>query len=155
MTEYQQQVLKAALDYYDRGSCVIPLKYGSKIASIPWRKYQEERPTREQVEKWFSDGQDHNIGIICGKVSGGLVVLVFNIEADLDTFLKAMPQLEDYKPYIVKTFRGYHLYTLPTEVPVSRIYDGGRFEIKSDGTYVVAPPSLHPEGVNYEWVKPE
>lgn len=152
LSKYQENVLKAALSYHDRGWCAIPIRHKEKAAEIPWRARQEERPEREQVEEWFSDGKNHNIGIVCGKVSGNLVVLVFNEKGDYQPFAKQNPVFGLCD--VVETYRGYHIYIhlMMTSV-TSHIYAGGRFEIKSDGTYVVAPPSLHPEGVHYKWLK--
>lgn len=152
MSNYQQEALKAALEYYDRGWCVIPLRYGSKRAEVVWRVYREKRPSREQVEQWFGDGKDHNIGIITGHISGGLVVLVFNEEGDFKKFFKGDNILK--KTPVVKTPRGYHVYLTTSERVKSHIYGGGRFEIKGEGTYVVAPPSLHPKEVHYYEVNP-
>jgi hypothetical protein len=152
LDEYQQKALEAALSYHDRGWAVIPVKYRSKVAEGDWKRYQQERPSREQVEQWFGDGKDHNIGIITGQISGGLVVLVFNDEEDLEKFFEGDNILE--KTLVVKTPRGYHVYLMVSEVTQSHIYGGGRFEVKGEGTYVVAPPSMHPKEVQYYEINP-
>ena len=46
-----------------------------KLPLVPWKKYQNERPTVEEVNHWFNTNPDANIGIITGAVSG-LVVLI-------------------------------------------------------------------------------
>src|SRR5829696_5442263 len=49
--------------------------------------------------------------------------------------------------------RGLHLYfrhpggELPTRIGL-----GNGLDLKGDGGYVVAPPSKHPSGANYEWI---
>jgi hypothetical protein len=134
------------------GWCVIPIKYRTKKAGIYWEQYQEKRPSREQVEAWFSDGKDHNIGIITGQVSGGLVVLVFNQEKDFGRFFEGMDILEQTP--VVRTPRGYHIYLHVEERVESHIYGKGRFEVKGEGAYVVTPPSMHPSGVEYQWITP-
>jgi hypothetical protein len=153
LSEYQQKVLEAALSYHDQGWCVIPIKYRSKEAEIKWQQYQHERPIRQQIKAWFSDGRNHNIGILTGQVSGGLVVLVFNKEGDFKKFFEGDNIVE--KTPVIKTSRGYHVYLTASERVQSHIYGGGRFEIKGEGTYVVAPPSLHPKEVHYYEVNPD
>jgi len=153
LSEYQQEVLKAALSYHDQGWAVIPIKHRSKIAEIDWKRYQHERPSREQVEQWFGNGKDRNIGILTGQISGGLVVLVFNEEGDFEKFFMGDNILE--KTPVVKTPRGYHVYLTTSERVESHIYGGGRFEVKGEGTYVIAPPSLHPKEVHYYEVNPD
>lgn len=153
LTEGQQKSIQVALSYYDRGWCVVPVKYRTKTAEVNWKQYQHERPTREQVGQWFGDGKDHNVGILTGQISGGLVVLVFNEEGDFEKFFEGdnIPE----KTLVVKTPRGYHVYLMISERVESHIYGGGRFEVKGEGTYVVAPPSLHPKEVHYYEVNPD
>lgn len=65
-----------ALTAYDAGICVIPIKSdGSKAPpkGLGWKRYQYERPSREQVEEWF--GPYQAFAVICGEVSGGLLML--------------------------------------------------------------------------------
>lgn len=69
------QTLQAALNFHDAGICVVPARTdGSKAPDGSWKQYQIERPSREQIIKWFENGHQ-GIGIICGKVSGNLEML--------------------------------------------------------------------------------
>jgi len=147
-----QPTLKSAFKYHERRFCVIPVKYGGKNAEINWKQFQTEKPGKDQIREWFGDGQKHNLGVVCGKVSGGLVVLVFNRDEDFKPFFNDIDILNQTP--VAHSKRGAHVY-LRTDDPVdSRIYPGARLEVKSDGTYVVAPPSLHPSGVHYRWLNP-
>jgi hypothetical protein len=47
----------------------------------------------------------------------------------------------------VRTGRGYHLWVRPKRTIPSQRVNG--LEVKCVGSYVVAPPSLHPNGVRY------
>lgn len=68
-------MLDIALEAYDAGICVIPVKTdGSKVAAVTWEQYQTERPTREQIVEWFTD-HHRAAAAICGPVSGGLIML--------------------------------------------------------------------------------
>lgn len=153
LSKHQQKVFEIALGYYDRGWCVIPLIYGSKRAEVAWKQYQRERPTRWQVEQWFCDCEDHNIGVITGKVSDGLVILVFNQKEDFKPFFDGDDILG--KTPVAMSRRGPHVYLKTGEAIKSHIYAGGRFEVKGEGTYVVAPPSIHPSGKQYQWLNRE
>ena len=55
---------------------------------------------------------------------------------------------------IVKTKRGYHLYFKHPGTRVrNAIKANGRYDVRGDGGYVVAPPSKHSEGY-YSWSQP-
>jgi hypothetical protein len=72
MPDPSPDMLAAALDAYDNGICVVRARTdGSKRPVGEWKKYQVDRPTREQVITWFSDGHA-GMGAICGAVSGDL-----------------------------------------------------------------------------------
>ncbi len=55
----------------------------------------------------------------------------------------------------VKTSRGVHYYFFYPEknkIKSRNKLNGADIEIKSDGGYVVAPPSVHPSGGRYEFI---
>src|ERR1035437_9995444 len=68
-------VLDFAKDYMDHGYWVIPTIRADKKPAIPWKTYQTEKPTYDDLECWFSE--DRNIAVICGAGSG-----VVGIDAD-------------------------------------------------------------------------
>ena len=69
------EILQAALDFYDAGVSVIPAKEdGSKAPITSWKQYQVTMADREQIVNWFS-GNPKGIGIITGAVSGNLEML--------------------------------------------------------------------------------
>lgn len=152
MNNAQKKTLQAALDYYDRGFCPLPISPGSKSIGGAWKQYQTERPSREQIEAWFSDGEDHNIRIICGKVSGNLIVLDFDDKSRFEDFLREFPNIEQMTP-IVKTERGYHVYLRTKEFVKSVKLP--KLDIQGEGRYIIAPPSLHPSGITYHFINPE
>jgi Bifunctional DNA primase/polymerase, N-terminal len=54
----------------------------------------------------------------------------------------------------VKTMRGWHLYFTTAEpVPCSTSRIAPKVDIKGDGGYVAAPPSIHPDGPVYTLVR--
>jgi len=69
------EILQAALDFYDAGVSVIPAKEdGSKAPITSWKQYQVTMADREQIASWFS-GAATSIGVITGAVSGNLEML--------------------------------------------------------------------------------
>jgi putative DNA primase/helicase len=62
------EILQAAIDFYDAGISVIPAKDdGTKAPIGNWAKYQVERATLEQLADWFGSGHT-GIGIVTGAV---------------------------------------------------------------------------------------
>ena len=142
-----QETLREALRYLSLGYSVFPLHNRSKLPAVKWEKYQTEKPTVEEVSKWFS--VDRNVAIVTGAISG-LVVL------DVDTSKggEHKPLLEKYPTNMVsKTGKGFHLYYIYPGWHVDNAVDFlPGVDVRADGGYVVAPPSTHPNGSKYEWL---
>jgi hypothetical protein len=90
-------------------------------------------------------------GIICGKVSE-LVVVDLDGEAAIEAFRLKFPGMME--TYAVRSGSGHglHLYYSPAYIPSTTRVVGtpfGNFELRSNGCYVVAPPSIHPSGAPY------
>src|SRR6266496_223614 len=67
--------LAAAYAWHDAGCAVIPIRAdGSKAPLVAWKAYQSSRPSRMQVDSWFTGGPP-GIGVICGAVSANLEML--------------------------------------------------------------------------------
>lgn len=80
------QVRRAAINAYKTGLCVIPPRGdGTKRPVGDWAEYQINRPSRDQMERWYpSDGSGPTgVGIVAGAVSGGVEVIDFD---DADTY---------------------------------------------------------------------
>ena len=67
------EILEWAIRYQGHGFSIIPVGKDKK-PTIPWKKYQTERATKEQVEEWFKGDNPPGIGIVTGKISGITVV---------------------------------------------------------------------------------
>ena len=146
--------LDYALEYLQKGYSVIPIIYkgktpNTKLLPNGWKEYQKRRPTVEEIKSWFSTGNS-NIAIITGKISGIVVVDVDSYEAY--QWCKAQ---FDVDTLTVRTSRGYHLYyRYPenSEIKNSVHINGMEIDIRADGGYVVAPPSIHESGHQYRWL---
>jgi len=157
-------VLQMARQYLEKGLSVIPLKPRGKEPLIPWKQYQERLPTEEELEKWFGSGKEANVGIVTGRVSRNLVVIDFDSEDKFKGFVERLKsarkglQIAISNTWIVKTGKGYHIYLrLPNAelVPRTKVRLAEGIDLKAEGGYVVAPPSVHPSGKRYEFVKVE
>lgn len=54
--------------------------------------------------------------------------------------------------WVSQTGRGFHLWFLTGE-ETGTIKLGPKLDLKGDGGYVAAPPSLHPDGHRYKWLR--
>jgi hypothetical protein len=145
----ENPLLKQALNYYRLGWAIIPVPYKSKKATIRWKQYQLVRPDVEQLEKWFSRG-NANIAVICGEVSSGLACRDFDNMDEYNRWVKKYPDLAKILP-TVKTSKGMHVYF---EGYIKGIKQVAKGELRGSGGYCLLPPSIHPDGTNYEWYNP-
>ena len=131
---------------FDLGFSVIPLKSRSKQPLGLWKQYQSRRADRETIERW-ADDVDRNVGIVTGQVSN-LVVLDFDDkEAEAEAKRRGLPVTTT-----IKTHRGRHYYFKHPQRPIRKPQGfPGKVDIQSDGKFVVAPGSMHPDGSTYEW----
>jgi hypothetical protein len=144
-----RSTLEWAKYYRDAGLSVIPLRPQDKRPAIPWKPYQQCLASDEELVEWF--GKDEaNIGIVCGAVSGGLVVADFDNALNLRSFLDVLPELEE-ATVRVTTARGGHIYLITTETIRTFQVEEFGLDIKGEGSYVLAPPSIHPSGKPYEF----
>jgi len=146
----QDNVLDATKAYISAGFSVIPVR--GKKSSINWAHYQQRRATNVQLEGWHSKGLLNGVAIVCGSVSDGLVVIDLDGDAAVKTFSQAFDHIFE-ATYRVNTANGVHvyLYSIRPVQSTSLKNTAGIKEIgiRSDGNYVVAPPSMHPSGGRY------
>lgn len=140
----------AAVDYVTRKHwSVIPLWPRDKKPMIPWKPYQDRLPTSEELQEWFQD-KGANIGIVTGKLSNLTVVDCDNLEAIYRFTTQFTGALETLS---CKTGKGRHFYF--QFAPGSGNFQGNPqypgIDLRSEGGFVVAPPSIHPNGEAYEW----
>lgn len=146
-------ILQQALEYYDAGFSVIPRPQKTKADSDKWKQYQTKRASREQVEKWFANN-DKNIAIVCGAISGLVIVDLDSAEA-IEKYsgivyhtLKSRTGVKDGRP---GDGRGYHLWFSTTSDQQIKSWSEDGLDVIAEGKYFIAPPSTHPSGVEYEF----
>jgi len=159
------EVMKFAEIYRTYGLSFIPLRPKSKKPAIAWKVYQEELPEPDRPLIWFGGKKkNRNIAIVTGAISGNLVVIDFDQKEKYEEFMNKLPinmKISLENTWTVKTGKGYHIYLRieglsPEEFKEKfrtkpRLIEG--VDIKAEGGYVVAPPSIHPNGSQYEFVR--
>lgn len=136
--------LTAALTYLTAGMRPIPIEPRGKRPLIPWQEYQRRAPTREELMKFWTETPDANVGIVCGR---GMFVL--DIDGAEGWRALAENGISFDSTAFVTTGKGQHFYfsgNVPGQIGVLP-----KVDVRSDGGYVVAPPSVHVSGRRYEW----
>lgn len=152
-TKHEELSYQAALSYAARGWSVLPVGR-DKRPLLAWAPYQQRRAGEGEIQSWWRRWSEAGVGIVCGVVSGGLVVLDVdprNGGADsLDALVAEYGELPP-SPIARTGGGGTHYYFLaPGQASVHGVRPG--LDLQSNGTYVVAPPSAHPSGQRYEWL---
>ncbi|MCL6478490.1 MAG: bifunctional DNA primase/polymerase [Peptococcaceae bacterium] len=142
-----------ALFYLTCGFSVIPLQpRGKRPLLSSWSEYQSRRAMEEEIHDWFSRWPGMNIGIVTGQVSGLIVLDLDGPEA-----VEAVRGKGGLPPTpCAVTGKGYHYYLVHPGQPVQNAAALGGvkgLDVRADGGYVVAPPSIHPSSRQYRWAK--
>lgn len=130
---------------------MIPL-IGKVPAIKSWKEFQTRLPEPDEVSFWFRGGRPTptGLGIVTGKLSR-LVVVDCDSQADAAFWLKKFP----VSPFVVETGGGgIHLYyAMPDgdEVRNRANVFRRKIDLRGEGGYATAPPSIHPNGKEYAW----
>ena len=103
-----------------------------------------------QIRSWWKEYPEANIGIRTGRESGWLVVDVdrpeayYELQEEFGTFPETLTQ---------ETGRGHQMFFQYPEGEVvgSKTDFRKKIDIRGEGGYVVAPPSIHLNGKTYSW----
>jgi len=145
---------RAALQYLRRGWSVLPIRPRDKRPLLPWQPLQRTPPTEAQIQGWFRRWPQANIGIVTGAISG-LVVIDIDPQHDGDESLTRLEREHGPLPHTVEAITGgggRHLYFAhPGGQARNKAGLAAGIDLRGDGGYVVAPPSIHPSGRAYIW----
>jgi putative DNA primase/helicase len=170
------EVQQIALDYLAAGVSIVPIRLdGSKASAIPWKEYQSRRATPAEVMRWFA--RPHGIGIVTGRVSGGLEVIDFDQSELFMPWQSMVAEVVNRLPIVETASGGWHcLYRCsrifantklaswePADAPSfeqsgsrrgchGMAVKATRIETRGEGGYVVgvgSPASVHKTGNPY------
>lgn len=162
-------LLAAALSYLELGWSILPVNSGGKWDKRPhqalkdtghtqlidgetkaaWKLLQTERPTQEQVKKWFAREVGKGVALVTGAISG-IVVLDFDGEQGV-ALMKAL----GLNPHARTGSGGYHVYLKHPGFSVQTLNSKAKHElgerwpgldIRADGGYAILPPSRNNSG---------
>lgn len=142
-------LLDAALTYRAKGFSILPIGQDKKPNIRSWQKCQIEAANAGTIRRWFKAPGVTGLAVVCGRVSGGLVVRDYDDAQAYQEWKRTHPDLSELLP-TSKTCRGFHVFF---QGATDRITTTGDGELRGAG-YVLLPPSLHPSGVHYTWVIP-
>lgn len=151
--------LQAALVYASKyGWSVFPVRAESKKPLTP-HGCKDAKRDPGAIKNWWRKWPDASIGIATGSISN-LIVIDEDIddEKGLDGYMSVTEWERENGVQLPETARaitgrgGAHRYYHYTGKDISNrtgILDG--VDVRGEGGYVVAPPSVHPNGTEYAW----
>lgn len=152
-----------ALEYAQRGFAVFPLIQRTKIPAKNTQGLKDASKLVSDIQEMWGDKKLLNIAIATGEVSDIFVVDLDGKEG-IDNFNAKSEEMGGVPNTLtVKTGKGFHLYfrypgpdengeILDLRNSTSKIAD--KVDVRANGGYVVAPPSIHPDGSTYTWANP-
>lgn len=133
-------------------NCASPGKH----PRLRWKSHSIEPLTEDKIISWWTKFPEANIGIITG-VQSGVTVLDIDGPQGLESLKEAGFPIEELpeSPMVLTGGGGIHIYyRFPEKIKVktgSGILP--KVDIRSEGGFVVVPPSTHKSGKRYEWAE--
>ena len=149
--EAPQTALEWALYYCSLGWSVVPVHPGEKIPAEKWARFQTTPADPAQIRAWFDYIPDCGIGLVQGRAAGTIV-----LDFDGDLGHQTLAELEAKGlPMTTRQITpggGVHvLLRHPGGRVVTRIKVLPGMDVRGDGGFIVAAPSVHPSGRFYAW----
>jgi hypothetical protein len=163
-----------ALSYAARGWAVLPVHTplaqggcscgqdcGSSAGKHPRTRHGLKEASRnpDRIWNWWRRWPEANVGIRTGRESG-LVVLDVDVRHDGEASLETLEATYNRLPQTLTASSGgggRHLYFrhpgghIPNNAQLGGLPG---LDVRADGGYIVAPPSLHQSGQRYRWEEP-
>lgn len=145
-------MIRTAMALAQKGMAVFPCRPQDKRPATA-NGLKDATTDLDTIRQWWRQEPQFNLAIATGAISGIFVVDVDGLDAEVE--LRKLEAEHGGLPSTVEaiTARGRHVYFRSPEVSVrnsaSKIAPG--IDVRGDGGYVLAPPSIHPGGRRYEW----
>lgn len=153
-------MIDTALEAYSRGLTPLPLRPRSKAPAV--KGWPDLRYSSADEIRWLwrgvqarYPGEDLNVGVTLGRNHGGLI----NIDVDDDRARTLAVELLPHTPAMSgrESAPGHFWYRCPgydpgldkIQLPDGRVI----IEIRGTGCQTVLPPSIHPNGEPYKWIR--
>lgn len=141
-----------AMFYVEHNIKIFPVKRQDKMPLCAGG-FKSATADISQLQEWNRKFPDCNIGIPTGHING-----IFVVDVDGEEGFKSLVQLEQQHSKLIAptviTGKGKHLYfkmPVNTDIKSSVSKIANHIDIRANGGYVVAPPSLHENGHRYIW----
>jgi len=144
----KQKFLEAATWYQKKGYSVIPVRKNKK-PYIKWERYQTEKANLDQIRSWWKEWPSANIGLVTGEVAG-IDVVDCDSEKGRDALNEFLPDT-NLMP-ISKTPKGWHYFFKHSPGLSNGVRLITDCDLRTNGGYVIAPPSINGEGKAYDWM---
>lgn len=146
----RQTAAEAALWLHGLGCNVLPQPPGQKGGGL-WQFMQHGRLRAEDLPAVFAGRC--NVAVMPGRTSGGLFVLDCESAARFEAMCSAV-RSRGLPLWAYTTGRGGHVWLRCADSDVKSIASGRlpEVEVRGQGRYVLAPPSIHPTGAVYQWI---
>lgn len=152
-------LLDTALFYASRGWPVFPLKPRGKepLGTLAPHGLKDATTDTAAICRWWSQVADANIGLATGARAG---IWVLDIDAGKggDESLKELEARHGKLPDTCESLTGgggrHLLFAWPRGAVVrntTRLAGLDGLDVRGEGGYIVAPPSVHPSGWDYVW----
>lgn len=136
-------------EYAKKNLALMPVYKNKKNPVInDWQKYSHDLPSEEELDTWTKEFKNFNCGIVLGPASG---IVALDIDTDSEDTIKLCP----YSPVAKRGKKGETRFFKYTEDIVIRHFNDKKIDILSTGSFTVLPPSVHPDGMKYEWTTKE
>lgn len=152
------KLLDAAIEYATKYNwAVFPCSPKSKKPLTP-HGCKDAKKSVGAIKAWWKKWPDASVGIATGSVSN---LIVIDEDLDEDKGLNGYEEVSEWEringalPATVQCITGrggYHLYYQYDGADIKNragILDG--VDVRGEGGYVIAPPSMHPNGTEYQW----
>lgn len=150
--------LKAALEYASKYHwAVFPVSPNTKKPLTP-HGCKDAKKTPGAIKAWWKKWPDASVGVATGSASN---LVVIDEDLDEERGIDGIRSVEDWQrlhdklPETVMAITGrggYHLYYHYEGADIKNragLLDG--VDVRGEGGYVIAPPSVHPNGTEYQW----